>query len=74
MPDSSVPILLVGANLRSSALIAGVALILTLSMSPVAQAALPEQPPRWVLADDLRVRAGPGPERKVIGTLRAAPS
>lgn len=27
------------------------------------------QPPRWVLADDLRVRGGPGEEHKVIGTL-----
>ena len=30
---------------------------------------MPVQPPRWVLADDVRVRNGPSPEHKVIGAL-----
>ena len=55
--------------MRSCSLIAGAALTLTILMPLTAQAASPAQPPRWVLADDLRVRAGPGLEHKVIGTL-----
>jgi hypothetical protein len=35
----------------------------------VVRAALPVQPPRWVQADDLRVRAGPSTDDRVIGTL-----
>lgn len=29
-----------------------------------------EQPPRWVKADDLRMREGPGVEHKVRGVLQ----
>ena len=29
-----------------------------------------EQPPRWIEADDLRVRAGPGMEKPVVGVLQ----
>lgn len=36
----------------------------------LAARAQPEQPPRWVKADDLRVRAGPGLEHPVIGVLQ----
>lgn len=39
-------------------------------MSAAAQAATPAQPPRWVQADDVRVRAGPGPEHKAVGALQ----
>lgn len=51
-----------------SALIAGTTL--TLMLTPlVVHAAPPLQPPRWVLADDVRVRLGPSEEGQVIGTL-----
>lgn len=36
---------------------------------PAVRAASPAQPPRWVIADDVRVRALPEPDGKVIGTL-----
>ena len=41
----------------------GLALILSLNLglATIAQAAPPAQPPRWVLADDVRVRSGPSP-------------
>lgn len=55
--------------MRRSALNVGAALILTMLAPLAARAALPTQPPRWVLVDDLRVRAGPRPDQKVIGTL-----
>ena len=55
--------------MRLLSLIVGGALILTMLMPPVAQAASTIQPPRWVLVDDLRVRMGPSPEHKVSGTL-----
>lgn len=47
----------------------GAALILSMAAPVAAQTALPVQPPRWVMADDLRVRSGPSQEHKVIGTL-----
>ncbi len=34
-----------------------------------AQAIAPSQPPRWVLADDVRVRSGPSMEHRIDGTL-----
>ncbi|MES2536022.1 MAG: SH3 domain-containing protein [Pseudomonadota bacterium] len=55
--------------MQLSAIIAGAPLILTMLTPLAVQAALPTQPPRWVLVDDLRVREGPGSERKVTGTL-----
>ncbi len=45
------------------------ALALPLLCPFAVQAASPEQPPRWVQADDLRVRATPSLDGKVIGTL-----
>ena len=49
----------------------GLALILSLNLSlaTIAQAAPPAQPPRWVLADDVRVRSGPSPQHRTVGTL-----
>ena len=55
--------------MQLSTLIAGLALTLMMLTPLPAQAAPPTQPPRWVLTEDLRVRAGPSPEHKVIGTL-----
>lgn len=45
------------------------ALLLTIALPLVSHAALPSQPPRWVMTDDLRVRSGPSAEHKIIGTL-----
>lgn len=39
-------------------------------MAAASQAATPAQPSRWVQADDVRVRAGPGPEHKAVGALQ----
>ena len=55
--------------MRFLALIWGAALTLTMLVPLVALAALPAQPPRWVLVDDLRVRAGPSAQDKVVGQL-----
>ena len=57
------------AKCRISALIASVPLILTMLTPLVVHAAPPVQPLRWVLADDLRVRAGPSTADRVVGTL-----
>jgi len=54
--------------MRISLFAAGV-LTLTVLASPVTQGAPSAQPPRWVLADDVRVRVGPSAEQKVNGTL-----
>ncbi|MFO1250071.1 MAG: hypothetical protein U1E77_02735 [Inhella sp.] len=42
-------------------------LVLALSAAPLRAA---NQPPRWVVADDLRVRHGPGLDHKVSGLLQ----
>lgn len=55
--------------MRFLALIGGAALHLTMVTPLVVHAAPPVQPPRWVLADDLRVRTGPSVEDRAIGTL-----
>lgn len=55
--------------MRRSALIAEVALLLAMLPPLAAQAAPPVPPTRWVQVDDLRVRAGPDPEQRVVGTL-----
>lgn len=55
--------------MQLSALIARTALILTILTPLASQAEIPAQPPRWISADAVRVRTGPGPENKVIGTL-----
>lgn len=39
-------------------------------MAVNAQAAAPAQPPRWMQADDVLVRAGPGPQHKAVGVLQ----
>ncbi len=56
-------------NMRLSALTLGLALTLTILTPMTAQAAGSIQPPRWVMVDDLLVRAGPGPEYQVTGKL-----
>lgn len=48
--------------MKSSFLMAG-AIPLLISLSPVAAE------PRWVQADDLRVRSGPGADYRIVGTL-----
>jgi len=55
--------------MQLSTLIASATLILTMLTPLVAHAAPPVQPPRWVHADDLRVRSGPSMEDRVIGIL-----
>jgi hypothetical protein len=45
-------------------------LFAALACMALAAQAQPAQPPRWVKADDLRVRAGPGLEHPVIGVLQ----
>lgn len=44
-------------------------LSLNLGLATIAQAAPPVQPPRWVQADDVRVRTGPSPQHRTVGTL-----
>lgn len=51
------------------ALVAGAVLFLTLPLPGSVQAAIPTQPPRWVRADEVRVRAGPSAEFKIVGRL-----
>ena len=55
--------------MQLSTLIASVTLMLTMLTPLVIHAAPPVQPPRWVLADDLRVHIGPSTEDRVIGML-----
>lgn len=55
--------------MQLSILIASVTLILTMLTPLVVHATPPVQSPRWVLVDDLRVRAGSGTEHLVTGTL-----
>lgn len=43
--------------------------ILSTILPAQAEASQPDQPPRWVTADDVRVRSGPSPEYRVIGIL-----
>lgn len=58
--------------MRLSALITRTAMVSTL-VAPLAaqadQATSPAQPPRCVLADDVRVRTGPNMDKKVTGRL-----
>ncbi|WP_157359555.1 SH3 domain-containing protein [Caldimonas brevitalea] len=54
---------------RNLPAVAIAALILTTLECASAVAVPPAQPPRWVTADDVRVRTGPSPEHKVSGTL-----
>lgn len=44
-------------------------LSLNLGLATVAQAVPPAQPPRWVQADDVRVRTGPTSQHRTVGTL-----
>ena len=55
--------------MQLSILNVGVALILAMLTPLGAKAASPCQPPRWIMADDVRVRTGPSQEYKIIGTL-----
>lgn len=55
--------------MRTTAFLAGIVLILPLLAAPTARAASADQPPRWVMADEVRVRVGPSAEHKIIGTL-----
>jgi uncharacterized protein YgiM (DUF1202 family) len=45
------------------------ALLLSEILATQAEASQPDQPLRWVIADDVRVRSGPSPEFRVIGIL-----
>ena len=54
--------------MQLSTLITIVTLIL-MSVSPIIHAESPTQPPRWVSADDVRVRTGPGSDYRIAGTL-----
>jgi hypothetical protein len=57
--------------MQSSTFIAGMTLILTLltPLTPLPSQAGLVQPPRWVQSDDVRVRAAPSMDGRVIGTL-----
>ncbi len=55
--------------MRFSKWITGFALVLSLVCPLTALAASPTQPPRWVQADDVRVRANPSLDAKIIGSL-----
>lgn len=55
--------------MRLLTLVVGTGFVLTMLPPLASQAALPAQSPRWVMADDVRVRTGPSSEHKVSGTL-----
>jgi Bacterial SH3 domain len=60
---------LIESKKRLAFLFASVALTLPIFTTSPAQAVQPAQPPRWVLVDDLRVRAGPSLEQRAVGRL-----
>lgn len=59
----------VGTNMRLPIWLAATAFALHLLNPCAAQTASPTQPKRWVLADDVRVRAKPSADGNVLGSL-----
>jgi uncharacterized protein YgiM (DUF1202 family) len=68
-PSLNASLLFMGVTMKGTSLFKRVLVFLSMLTPLATHATSLDQPPRWVLADDVRVRIGPDPEKKVIGTL-----